>query len=98
VQKARGLLELLHSIGRKVWQYIVTLDESWFHWNTYREPQWLPEDDERGTRTRRGIDRDKTILTIVWNVIGFHLFNATPKREKDNARYFIDNILTPLCG
>jgi hypothetical protein len=31
VQRATKLLELLESIRHKVWQYIVTLDGSWFY-------------------------------------------------------------------
>jgi hypothetical protein len=37
-------------------------------------------------------------LTFVWNKIGFHVIDAMPKGEKYSARYFIDKILTPICG
>jgi hypothetical protein len=38
------------------------------------------------------------MLTIVWNTIGFHLIDAIPEGEKYSARYFIDKILTLICG
>jgi hypothetical protein len=48
VQRATELLEHLQLIIHQGWQYIVTFDESYFYW----EQQWLPEEDEPGTRTR----------------------------------------------
>jgi transposase len=97
VQRTTELLGLLQSIKHQGWQYIVTLDESWFYWEIDWEQQWLPEDDEPGTRTRRGIDRKKTMLTIVWNTRGFHVIDAMPRGETFSARYYIDHILTPIC-
>jgi hypothetical protein len=46
---------------------------------------------------RRGIDHDKTTLTIFWNPNGLHLIDAMPKSEKYGTRYYVDNILTPVC-
>jgi hypothetical protein len=97
VQSARELLELLQSVIHQRWQYIITTDESWFYWEIDWEQQWLPEDDEPRTRTRRGIDHNRTMLTIVWNPNGFHLIDAMPQGEKYSARYYIDNILIPSC-
>jgi hypothetical protein len=59
--------------------------------------QWLTEDDQPGTRTRRGIDQGKKMLTTFWNPNGLHLVNVMPKREKYSTRYYVDNILTPTC-
>jgi histone-lysine N-methyltransferase SETMAR len=72
------------------------LDESWFYWDIDCEQQWLPADDEPGTRRRRGIDREKAMLTVAWNTRGFHLIGAMPRGEKFTAWYFIDKISTPI--
>jgi hypothetical protein len=97
VQRATKLLEFLQSISREVWQYIVTLDDSWLYWEIDWERRWLAEDDQPGTRTRRGNDHGKTMLTLFWNPNGLHLTDMMPKREKHSARYYVDNILTPIC-
>jgi hypothetical protein len=76
----------------------VTLDESWFYWDIDWEQQWLPADDESGTRRRRGIDREKTTLTVIWNMQRFYLIDGMPRGEKFSAPYFIDKILTPICA
>jgi hypothetical protein len=59
--------------------------------------QWLPKDDEPGTRTIRGVDHNKAMLMIVWNPNDFHLIGAIPKAEKCSARYSFDDIRTPIC-
>jgi hypothetical protein len=37
------------------------------------------------------------MLMIFWNRNGLHLIDAMPKREKYSPRYYVDNILTPIC-
>jgi hypothetical protein len=76
----------------------MTLDESWFYRNIDWEQQWLLGDNEPRTKTRRGADRDKTMLTTVWSTTGFLPIDTMLKGEKYTARCFIDNILTPICG
>jgi hypothetical protein len=66
-QRSQELLAVLQSVQHQGWQYIVTLEESWFYWDIDLKQQWLPADDEPGTRRRRGIDREKTMLTVLWN-------------------------------
>jgi hypothetical protein len=76
----------------------VTLDESRFYWDIEWEQQWLPADDEPGTRRRRGIDCEKTMLMVVWNRQRFHLIKAMSRGERFRAPYFINKILTPICA
>jgi hypothetical protein len=75
---------------------MVTFDESCFYWEIDWEQQCLPEDDQSGTRTRRGFNHNKTLLTTVWNPNDFRLIDAMPKGEKHIARYYVDNVLTPI--
>jgi hypothetical protein len=37
------------------------------------------------------------MLTIFWNPNGLHLIYRMPQREKSSTRYYVDNILTPIC-
>jgi hypothetical protein len=97
-QRAQELLAIVKSVKHQSWQYIVTLDESWFYWDIDWEQQWLPVDDDPGTQRRRGIDREQTMLTVVRNTKGFHLIDAMTRGEKFNAWYFINQILTPICA
>jgi hypothetical protein len=85
VQRAIELLGLLQSIRRQGWQYIVTIDESWFYWEINWEQQWFPEDDEPAIRTKAGINDNKMLLTIVWKSNGFCAIDEIPKGEKCNA-------------
>jgi hypothetical protein len=80
-----------------VWQCIITLDDSWFYSEIGWEQQWLAEDHQPRTKTRRGIDHDKKMLKIFSNPKGTHLIDAMPKREKHSTRYYVDNILTVIC-
>jgi hypothetical protein len=47
--------------------------------------------------TRREIDCDNTMLTIVWKRCGFHPIKEMPKGERNSARDFIEKIRTPIC-
>jgi hypothetical protein len=96
-QRAQELLAALQSVEYRVWQYVVTLDESWFYCDIDWETQWLPADDEPGTRRSRGIGREKTILAVVWNTRGLYLIDVIPRGEKFRAQYFLDKTLTPIC-
>jgi hypothetical protein len=93
VQRATELLELLQLIRHQRSHCIVTLEESWSDW----EKQWLPDDDEPETRRRRGFDHSQTLLIIIWNPNDFSLIDAMHKGQKYSARYYLDNILTPIC-
>jgi hypothetical protein len=97
VQRATKLLEHLQSIRHQESQCILTLDESLFYSEIDWEQQSLPEDDEQGTRTKRGNGHSNMMLMIAWNSNGFHLIDAMPKGEKHSARYHINNITTPIC-
>jgi hypothetical protein len=97
-QRAQELLAVWQSVQHQGWQYIVRLDKSSFYWNIDWEQQWLPADDEPGSRRRRGINHEITMLTAVCNTRGFHLIDTMPRGEKFSARYFIDKILRPICA
>jgi hypothetical protein len=97
-QRAQELLAVLQPVQHQGWQYVVTLDESWFFEGIDWGQQWLPADDEPGAWRRRGINHEKTLLTVVWNTQGFHLIDTMPRREKFSTRYFVDKILTPISA
>jgi hypothetical protein len=84
VQRTTEFLEPLQSIRHQGRQSIVIV-ESWFYWRIDWGQQWLPDDDKLGTQTRRGVNHNKTMLTIVWNPNSFHLIDAMPKGEKYSA-------------
>jgi hypothetical protein len=37
------------------------------------------------------------MLTIVWNPNSLHFTTAMPKGERYSVRYYVDNVLTPVC-
>jgi hypothetical protein len=73
------LLRQLRSIEHHGWQFIITLDESWFYISTDHEHIWLRQEEQPPERPRHTIQDPKRILTISWNPLGFHLIKALPK-------------------
>jgi hypothetical protein len=63
----------------RAWHNIVTLDESWFYLSTDYELVWLPRDEKVPERERYTIQSKKFMLTIVWNLRGFHLIKVLEK-------------------
>jgi hypothetical protein len=39
----------------------------------------------------------KSILTVVWNPLGFHLVIVRPKGQKWTGQYYIDDVLAKMC-
>jgi hypothetical protein len=85
VVQANELLSVLKSIRHQDWQYIVTVDESWFYFIIDWETQWFPEEDEPATRMQKTIDHRKMMVTIVWNLFGFHVVDILPQGETFSA-------------
>jgi hypothetical protein len=71
------LLELL-SIKHHGWHFVITLDESWFYLSTDHEQIWLQADQEPPERAKHTIQDKKTMVTIAWNPLEFHLVEALP--------------------
>jgi histone-lysine N-methyltransferase SETMAR len=74
----------------------MTLDESWFYLCTSHEIVWLQTGQQPPDRVKHMIGDRKMMITIVWNLHGFHLVDGLPKGQKFNASYYIDNLLQPL--
>jgi transposase len=87
---------MLERQEQRSWHDIVTLDESWFYINTEHELIWLQLDEEIPERERGTIQSEKVMLTIVWNLSGFHVINVLPKGFKFNASYYVTQTLDPL--
>jgi hypothetical protein len=79
VALSKQLLRELCSIKRHGWQFIITLDESWFYLATDHEQIWLRSEEQPPERPRYTIQDPKMMLTIGWNPLGFHVLNSLPK-------------------
>jgi hypothetical protein len=80
-------LRQLRSIEYQGWQFIITLDESWFYLSTDHEQIWLHVEEQLPERQRHAIQDPKMIVTNAWNPLGFHLLDAFPKGNAFNAEY-----------
>jgi transposase len=89
-------LDQLRSIEHHGWQFIITLDESWFYLSTDHEQIWLRVEEQGRERPRHTIQGRKLMVTIVWNPLEFHLLDASPKGNTFNTEYYRVNILTEL--
>jgi hypothetical protein len=90
------LLRQLGSIEHHGWQFINTLDESWFNFSTDHGYIWLRQEEESPERPRYTIQYPKTMVIIARNSLGFHLIKALSKGMSFNAEYYRDNIVTEL--
>jgi transposase len=93
---SRQLLQDLLSIKHHGWQFIITLDESWFYFATAHEQIWLQPGQTPPERPKHTIGDKKIMVTIAWNPLRFHLVTVLPKGMTFNADYYRDNILSAL--
>jgi histone-lysine N-methyltransferase SETMAR len=93
---SKQLLREVQSIQHQGWQFIITLDESWFYFATSHELIWLRAGEAPPERPKHMIGDKKIMVTIAWNPLGFHLVDVLPKGMLFNAEYYRDNILAPL--
>jgi hypothetical protein len=88
------ILRQLRSIEHHGWQFIITLDESWFYPSTDYEQIWLRVEEQPPEMPRHTIQDPKMMVTIAWNPLGFHFLDALPKSNPFNAEHYRVNLLT----
>jgi hypothetical protein len=93
IDRSKELLRLLEFAQANDWESLMTLDESWFYLCTSHEIVWLQAGQQPADRVKHMIGDRKMMVTIVWNLHGFHLVDELPKGQKLNASYYINNIL-----
>jgi hypothetical protein len=98
VHRAGELLRILAVQSTRQWHDIVTLDESWFYWNSNHGLMWLPPGDAVSDRERYTIQSPKLMLTIVWSPGAFHIVNFLPTGCKFNAQYSTNRMLLEISG
>jgi hypothetical protein len=64
---------------------IVTLDESWIYLFSEHDLMWTAPGEIIIDRERHIVQSPKFMLTVVRNLIGFHVLKALPKGRKFNA-------------
>jgi hypothetical protein len=64
---SNDLLLRPRSINYHGWQSIITLDESWFYWDTDCGQVWLLPDEQPSEKPRYTIQDSKLIFSIGWN-------------------------------
>jgi hypothetical protein len=47
-------------------------------------------------REQHTVQSPKFMLTVMWNLVGFHVLKALPKGRKFNAQYYINDILVAI--
>jgi AraC-like DNA-binding protein len=96
VRLSQELLQILQRQQARAWHDIVTLDESWFYFQTDHERIWLTPEQPVPDRERHMIQSPKIMLTVVWSPNGFCLLAVLPKGTKFNAEYYVINILEEI--
>jgi hypothetical protein len=96
VTLSQELLPMLEQQKRRSGDDIVIFDESLFCLNAKHELIWLQPDGEIPERERPTIQSEKVMLTIVWNLSGFHMINVLSKEFKFNAIFYVTQIFGRL--
>jgi hypothetical protein len=86
----------LRSIKQQDWQFMITRDELLFYLTTNYEQIRLRPDQEPPEKWKHTVQDQKTMVTIVWNSLGFHMVDALPKGRKLDAKHQHHNHLTAL--
>jgi hypothetical protein len=79
---------MLEGQEQRAWHDVVTLDESWFDYNTDHESIWLRPGDKVPERTRVTPRCKRLMVISVWNARGFHGIRVLPKGCKFNSSYY----------
>jgi hypothetical protein len=93
---SRELLRILSVQVAREWHDIVTLDESWIYLYCEHDLMWMAPGEMVPDRERQNVQSPKLMLTIVWNVSGFHIVKALPKGGKFSAQDDTNNILIAI--
>jgi hypothetical protein len=97
VQMAIERLQVLSVQSTRQWYDIVTLDELWIYLFSEHDLMWTASGEIVVDRERYTIQSPKFMLTVVWNLITFHVPKALPKGRKSNAQYCTNDILVTIA-
>jgi hypothetical protein len=96
VTRSKQLIDELFSIKHQGWQFILTLDESWFYFATEHEHIWFHPEEQPPERLIHMTQDCKMMVTIAWNPLGFQLLDSLPKGRTFNVDCYRDKILSVL--
>jgi hypothetical protein len=96
VQMAIELLPVLSVQSTRQWHRIVTLDESWIYLFSEHDLMWTAPGEIAVDRERHTVQSPKSMLTVVWNPIAFHVLKALPKAREFNAQYYTNDVLVAI--
>jgi hypothetical protein len=85
---ALKLLQGLSVQSTRQWQDIVTLDESRIDLFSEHDLMWNAPREIVVETERHTVQSQKSMLTVVWNPIGFHVLKVLQKGRKFNAQYY----------
>jgi hypothetical protein len=78
-------LQVLLVQSTSQWHDIVTLDEPWIYSFSEHDLMWMAPGEIVVDSEQHTVQSPKFMLTIVWNLIGFHVLKALPKGRKFNT-------------
>jgi hypothetical protein len=89
VQMAIELLQVLSVQSTRQWQDIVTLDESWIYLFSEHDVMLTAPGETVVDREQHTVQSAKCMLTVVWNLIGFHVPYSESPPEGAQIQYTI---------
>jgi hypothetical protein len=90
------LLEVLSVQSTRQWHDIVTLDELWIYLFSEHDLVLTATGEIVVDREQHIVQSPKSMLTVVWNPIEFHVLKAPPKGRKFNTQYHTNDILLAI--
>ena len=96
-QQAEELSHTLRCCKHYSFRNIVTGDQSWFCIRQDVSGAWIADDEEPPICESDKFSSIKIMITVIWNIQGFHIIDFLPEGMAFNSEYMIEHILTPLA-
>jgi histone-lysine N-methyltransferase SETMAR len=90
------MILVLTAAARDGWHHLVTRDESWFFLSYCLRRMWTRTRDDVATKPRSDIHTKKSMFTVLWNPLGFHVVDNLRTGAKMESDYFTTKIHGPL--
>jgi histone-lysine N-methyltransferase SETMAR len=87
------MILVLTAAARDGWHHLVTRDESRFFLSDSPRRMWTLTRDDIATKPRPDIHTKKSMFTVLWNPLVFHVVDKLRTGAKMESNYFITNVL-----
>jgi hypothetical protein len=96
IETCRELSLILKAHENNKFQRFVTGDESSFPLEFHHSTKWSVSRDDVLQKIKQQIETQKSMLTVIWEIDGFHVADLMTEEHSYNIPYYLSHILEPL--